>query len=241
LINSNITVIAMTWNRDVYRLSNLLWILAHQSLVPDQVIIVDQSPDQIMQLAALQVCDDYSVAHVSMPSDTFSMPKAFNKGLELVTSEYVMFTGIDMMFSEDFIKILSQRLSPNSFVNAMMGYYPEHFFMGNDNFFDHWGAITRLCDPSLITRALSPGACQAMSTSWIRMVNGYDERYSGGLGGIDDEMRSRAVKCGLNITWIEWGESQVIHQWHKESPLKGVTSHLFDANPPMVANTGGDD
>jgi hypothetical protein len=56
------------------------------------------------------------------------------------------------------------------------------------------------------------GACQCAPRSWFLEVRGYDEGFRW-WGFEDQDMLSRAVRCGLEPVWIT-EETAMLHQWH---------------------------
>lgn len=220
----DITVVTMVHNRHDNRIERFINSLILQSTVPYEVIIVDTSPSPKEHLCQ-------AVTYISIPCTTLSKSLALNVGLRKVRSPYTLFTDIDIIFHPNFLKEVTKLFIADrtAFVQAVTAYLPPGVTTSN------WEELVTLAmnhEPEVSAR-LSPGACQATATSWFKAVRGYDEKFKN-LGGMDVDMMIRARIAGLENYWID--RVMTLHQWHEKSKYKGVDSHLFNGNPPLVAN-----
>lgn len=225
-------IVAMVWNRPTEHIER--W-AAHLKTHPDcpRTILIDQS-EHNLNFDNGVVCRRYGINHFYTPRETMNMSLAFNLGLKLVNVdiEYVMFTGIDWLFSSNFFTVLQAKVGERKFISAMGGYLPEGYDLTQE-----WSTLTQIAEQGEISRRLSPGVCQCVPWRWAYEVHGYDERFPA-QDGVDDDFRCRAIKAGLESVWIEWTEAQALHVWHERSPLKGVGSELF-GDSPVIANPDG--
>jgi len=228
----SISLIAMTHNRHGSRMYNFVTSLLEQSHPPDEIIIVDTSHGDYLPARQSAMVDD-SINYILRPSFTFNKSRALNIGIRASKSDYIMTTDIDFIFSPNVIQTVANRLNDKTFVLSEAGYLPDVPVAPP---FD-WEKLTSLVDSP--EHRMSPGTLQAAHRQFWFDVHGYDERYDGGLGGMDDDMWIRARKHGLELDWIPFGEVTCLHQWHPVSDLKGKCSHLFTANPEIVKNSNG--
>ena len=225
-----ISVIAMVHDRHDDRIYNFMISLLGQDLAPDEIIIVDTSQGvpyrhEIGPLGRIN--------YISRPSPTFNKSRALNIGIRASKSDYIMTTDIDFIFSPNVIQTVTDRLNDKTFVLSEAGYLPDIPVAPP---FD-WLELELLVDSP--EHRKSPGTVQAAHRQFWFNVHGYDEKFDGGLGGMDDDMWIRGRKYGLELDWIPFGEAACLHQWHPVSYLKGKFSHLYTANQEIIKNLTG--
>lgn len=223
-----LSVVTMVHGRNGIRMYNFIHSLLAQNVLPDEIIVVDTTPGAVPM-------ESYSVPlrFLIRPMEIFNKSRALNIGIKAAQSDTIMVTDIDFIFSPGVTEVVTNHLSPKTFVLCEAGYLPK-------------SAVTYPLDwPKLISmvgtveRRKSPGTIQAAHRDFWHAVRGYDERFEGGLGGMDDDMWIRARKHGLELVWIPFGEVYCLHQWHPISDLKGKCSHLFVPDPEIVKNPQG--
>lgn len=203
-------------------LDNMLISLKHQEVKPLETIVVNTGHWPGLHYHKMRL----TVQHCPM---SFNMPLAFNIGIKQAKGKYVMVTGTDYLFSPNLIATIVRELQTgNIFILAKSGRLPKGADISQP-----W---PELCKLASRRGRKSVGAIQAAERDWFCKVRGYDERFAGGLGGVDDDIKQRAKRDGLRLHWIEFEEAQVLHQWHPKSKLKGKTSHLFRLRPEVVTN-----
>jgi len=178
-----------------------------------------------------EVADEFQVWYIRAKIG-FSIPKAFNIGIGLATQPYILTCGADTMYSKKTLETIADAVIDHStFVMIERADLPE-----TDVDITNWKRLL-----SIATRryTLCPGALQCAAKEWFMQVRGYNEIYSGGLGGPDDDMWLRARRDELKIHWLPWETAQALHQWHPVSPMKGALSHLFVLEPEIIQNTDG--
>jgi len=70
--------------------------------------------------------------------------------------------------------------------------------------------------------------CSAIAAKNIRILNGFDERFSDGYCFEDDELLARIRKLGLKIEITD--TPFVVHQWHDRNYVPDNWQELFDIN-----------
>ena len=229
----SIAVIMMVYNRNGMRLRNTLdSLLKYQNVLPEEVLVVDTSTDKSISDGVAQVVNCYPSAKlIRKEHRVFSKPWALNVGIRsVVRCQHIACMDMDVMLSTNFIEVVMKILGRSkAFVLTDTLMMSEQV----DDPFEDWN---RLCSACSVAHPRGPGSFQAANRIWWFSAHGYNEKFSGGLGGMDDDMWIRAKRGGLGIVWITPDQAQAVHQWHEPSPLKGKTSHLFHVNPRVVAN-----
>ncbi len=209
-----------------------------QTIQPHDIIIVDTSfgidmAANIRKSLGAPYAGLPQVRHLLRPQRAFNKSFALNVGIRKSKQEYVLITDADFMFGIRLIERVMEELEKGeAFVLAEAGYLPD---VDIDSIY--WD---RLCKKiRKPERRMSPGTIQAVDRAWMNAVRGYDERFHGGLGGMDDDMKTRANKDGLKLVWLTFDEVQCVHQWHERSDMKGKCSHLFSVDPPVIKNPDG--
>ena len=232
-----ISIVMMTHNRNGVRLRNTLdSLLVHQNVPPIEVLIVDTSTDKGIATSIAQVVSRHPNARlIRRERAVFNKSLALNVGIRSTQDcAYVACMDMDVMLSRNFIQTVVSVLNKRkAFVLTDTQMIMEHV---DKDPFENWNILCGICP---VAHPRGPGSFQATNRQWWMNAHGYDERFDGGLGGMDDNMWIRARRGGLEIVWIEPGHAQALHQWHPPSPLKGKTSHLFSVKTKVVANPKG--
>ncbi len=236
MIVAPISVITMIHNRDGNRLRRMAHSLRCQTIQPHDIIIIDTSyGEDAASNIRNSIGESWSglpqLRYIPRPQRVFNKSFALNIGIRKSKQEYVLVTDADFMFGSRLIERVMEEIE-DAFVLAEAGYLPDVDI--DSTFWD------RLCKKvGSPERKMSPGTIQAVARKWMNKVHGYDEKFHGGLGGMDDDMKVRAQKDGLRLVWLPFSEVQCVHQWHEVSDMKGKCSHLFSVDPPVVKNLDG--
>lgn len=231
--DSNITVIGLVYNRSLPFVNRWLHTLAQQNIPPVQVILVDQSNASDYTQVNRRAGEKYGAMHLHLPRASLNMALAFNIGLQLAKTEYVLTTCTDLLYPNNFIGEVSHRASPTKLILAQCGYLPKCKLDYNN-----WESMTALARENEISYRLSPGACQCVSREWAMKVRGYDERFPA-QDGVDDDFIARARRDGLEVEWLQFDDVPILHQWHERSSTKGIGSELYNPEAEVVANPAG--
>jgi len=240
---TSVSFVAMTWNRGGSRVEYLLSsLLRHQVIPAAECIIVDTSNDPAIAKDIAHTCRAFDRAKlIQRPQDTFRKSWALNVGIQAAfpSSRWVAVTDIDFMFGRSLTELI---LRAPSTLRAMLTVQPMRLPKDAD-LSDPWEM--RKWDKLCMTATWwgpsgGPGALQCAERGWWYGVRGYDERFTGGLGGPDTDVLMRAKRdSSVFVVCFPFGTSRALHQWHEPSPLKGTTNHLLLTDPPAVANPDG--
>lgn len=221
----DLTIVIPIHNRSSENLMRLLCSIHMQYGTHAQdVIVVDTSDSNVQQRAYRAICKNLA-NHVLLPRRDFWKAKSLNIGLNMSVTKFTMFIDADMLLHLNFLDTVRASMSADPFIMAICGYLPE-------NATGPWDTLMELAQGGEISRRLSPGACQMARTDWFKKVGGYNEIFHG-PDGVDDDMMVRARKDELDEIWIE-NPPMLLHQWHERSPLKGLDSDKFTADPEVI-------
>ncbi|KZR90636.1 glycosyltransferase family 2 protein [Synechococcus sp. MIT S9508] len=104
-------------------LNRLLESLSHQSLLPDQIIIVDQNEPGFLDLVISEWADRLPIQHDVVPYKSAS--KARNHGAQKLTTEIIAFPDDDCVFTERTIELVKQTFFNNPSVDVIIGHKPN--------------------------------------------------------------------------------------------------------------------
>lgn len=218
-----IAVVTLTRDKEPKRLRDLLWTLTHQSVLPAQVIVVDgnRKPAKTLDTyGAVEPFEDrviqFNVIAADMPE--FSLSRGFNIGIKRTREDvdYVLTTGVDMLFGENVIEMVLSKLDRNSFCVSHCGFLVEDVEV-KDDVFSHWDSLCKHIHPNPPVK-ISTGAMIAAPRKWWFDNHGYDEiNYPFALADSDVTMRMKLT--GLSPAAMSWAEGQILHVWHEYCQL----------------------
>ena len=184
--------------------------LNKQTILPDQIIIIDQNNEPLD--FNFKLADSIEFIHIHVPWKGLS--KARNYGLNLVSSEHVLFADDDSTIPEDTFKIALEKIQafnldalairlqdPDS--NETMLNYPK------ESCKTHFNNIhNTTCEGATIWR-----------TEALKQLQGYDEalglgRYHSSEEGAD--IIYRALKSNMQIAYI--ADIFVFHPSNRDAP-----------------------
>jgi len=234
----NFTIVTCIWKRDPALLSRSLSTWVNQSHPPYEIIVSDTNPDEIAEIK--EICDRYAiVTRVHTPMDAFSVSRSINIGIRRTSEEstYVACTGSEMLFSEHYLRELSNRMTPDSFTQMACGWFLRDIVVPLDPHQD-WDRLVASIVPGSNTR-ISGGTFLCATRDWWLKIRGYDE-------GIlflwpDSDLVRRAILSGLKPKGIPWGAAQAIHQWHEPFGIvaPGRSIDELQADPTITRNLNG--
>ena len=103
-------------------LSRLLESLSNQSILPDQIVIVDQNDPGFLDLVIHEWVDKLPIQHDVVPYKSAS--KARNHGAQKLTTEIVAFPDDDCIFTERTIELIQQTFFNNPSADVIIGQKP---------------------------------------------------------------------------------------------------------------------
>lgn len=220
-----------TWNRPPEILNNSLWTLSHQSVLPDEIVVAETSPDGETHDATKALCVRYPLVKVvDAYWSRINVSRAANIAIRRCEGDYIAVVAMETLFSENFVKVLTSKLSPDTYNRAACGSLGPDVQVPEPN--DAWLNWDSLCsqvfnDPPL----LAPGALYCTHRSWWFSVRGFDEARRP-FSYPDVDVYNRAYRSGLNVENgnIDWTEAQILHPWHPPSGLfYSVSGYAVDA------------
>jgi glycosyltransferase involved in cell wall biosynthesis len=119
----SVSVVVPTLNRSA-DLEALLGSIVRQTCLPDEVIVVDQSSDNLSKI----VVSDFKMRHAALPvafrhvvQEEKSLVKARNRGLGLAGGDIVSFLDDDAVLFDDYFEVLTARFRAEPGVGAISG------------------------------------------------------------------------------------------------------------------------
>ncbi|MGF1531047.1 MAG: glycosyltransferase family 2 protein [Puniceicoccaceae bacterium] len=192
-------------NRDLGRVERCLRSLQRQRRGSFEIIFVDygSSPEvaaEVRELVEEKLGIDY------LYSDSRGWPwnraRALNTGARVASGKYLATTDIDLIFPEDFVERLSEKVE----VGQVLHIFPELLPRG----FKNWDKPFEVGPlPSMGERAL--GAFHLIERQVYEGIGGFDETFE--FWGLeDDDLHRRERLIGLKHRTIE--DLRLLHQWH---------------------------
>lgn len=190
------------------------------------------------------------IIRVDRKTGFFHKARALNIGIKEVRTKFLCVTDADQIFQDNFFNIAYDHLVKDEskflmckthFLNAI----PRGFTLKDVH--AKYSYLIDLCKKEEL-RFLGDGNCNATLTQWFTKVQGYDENYIG-YGAEDSDLVFRALKSGLNRTWLET-ETSMIHLPHEQlgeyydKKYKAANKARFNQsikqpNPHLIANPNG--
>lgn len=123
LCSMSVSIVVPTLNRPA-DLEALLGSLVRQTRFPDEVIIVDQSTNNLSKI----VVSDFKMRHADLPlafryvaQEEKSLVKARNLGMSLASGEILSFLDDDAVLFEDYLELVTARFAAEPSVGAVSG------------------------------------------------------------------------------------------------------------------------
>jgi len=208
------------------RLDYMLYSLHKQDV--RKAIIVDSSNDG-GEHEIKHITKNYNFGqYLHLRSQEFNKPKLLNYGIGQATTDYIMCTDVDYIFSSDYIRVCKVHRSETKMLYKEVQMLPKMIIRKKN--IDIWQFPKTTDNPH---NKLANGACQYTTRKWF-IENPYDERMSG--WGVMDNMNCyMAKKSGLEIEWLDQGK--ILHQWHQVYKLRTSQSHKdFNRNVQILHN-----
>ena len=149
----------------------------------------------------------------------YSSSKALNIGIKRVKTPFTLITDIDLIFSKNFIEEVMKVLDKKTLVLSQR--------INLDVNGDEVG----------LNPHAALGTCIGISTSWLKKVRGFDEKYTC-WGREDYDLVERAKQSGFKSIWIT-DRVKIKHQWHptaSRETLKENIEYYNIPNKPLIRN-----
>ena len=210
-----LTVVLPYKDRDEQRLNNCLYTLFHQTVQP-KVLLVDYGSTPEFQKIVKKVTAEYASSSLYVPIENWKKTHANNIGLKKVSTKYVLFSDVDMIYKPNFIETVLKMLErEKAIVTCKCSYLSKNETRGLIMPID-WKTYKPVIDQ--VSGETAVGACLAMNTEWMQSIGGFDEKFSG-WGREDVDVLCRAKSAKLCQIGIEESTS-FFHQWHLPSDWK---------------------
>jgi len=219
---SDITVVAVTKNRDWNRIKKFLTSLKEQTHPCDVVIVDYGSEYEYRNVQSVLISNFESVKYIEVKTniDIFNKCRALNIGIKSSNTPFIFSTDIDCIFSKNFIEKVVNVLKKEKAV-----------VLCQKIDLDKEGKKTQIHEPS------ASGSCIGITKDWINKVHGYDETYTY-WGREDNDLVDRAVQDGHKLIWIT-NDVELLHQWHEPSSQQTLNEndmYYKIANKPIIRN-----
>ena len=228
---TGLSFVMMTWRRGASMLENSLWTLSHQTVPPDEIVLAEVSPEDSWHDETRRVCSQYPLVRlIEGHWSRFNISRGINCSIRATSpaSSYVAATCMELLFSENFVEVLLEKVGPRRINFAYCGSLPEGYVPARDrsNWFSDCNAIVP--NPP----RWSPGAMLCSSRAWWYSIHGCDEaRRPYSYPDVDIEDRARRSDLGVDNYHIQWSDAQVLHPYHPLSPLfYTISGYLPDVN-----------
>ena len=218
MVQKQLSIVIPIWNRYADLLDRTLYTLVNQSLPPHEIIVSDTSSDENYTKSIETITAKYDIVqHIHNPLKTFNLGRSHNIGIKHTESEYILCTGAEMLFSQNYLEELSKIAASNVFMWSACGFlqkdtkYPDNIFAG-------WQELLAQIIPGSMGK-MSPGTLHGAPRSWWFEVHGYDEQFP--FAYTDSDIIRRATIDTIERGAVRADTAQVLHQWHKKSNLIG--------------------
>jgi glycosyltransferase involved in cell wall biosynthesis len=174
-----------------------------------EVIVSDygsKNRNEVFSIAQNFGCD-----YIYTDAATWSRSAALNAGIKRASSNNILTTDADIIFSPDSHEILLSNLScmPNSVQIIQCRDLPEGFGSDSLSQFD-WD---RLFGVSSIRPRWGMGGSATFTKALFSRLHGFEERMTI-WGGEDNDFVQRARRSGAILNWIEDPRAKIYHIWH---------------------------
>lgn len=198
------------YSRDVKRLHIILNSFKHQTVGLDniEVIVSDLDSSETYRKKHQAICETFNVKYIyTKTGQAWNISHSRNIGIRNATSDFVMVTDVDCIFTPSFVETAMKFVAPDRIVHCRISDLPQSYDDAFDNF--EW-----MSKSSTLRADFAMGGCQIFSRKWAEKVRGYDEAYVE-WGADDTDFSYRAERSGLGLVWIE-REATYFHQWHAD-------------------------
>lgn len=230
------------WFRD---LDNALWTLDHQSVSPFEVIVVDSSPHDDSREKVRDIVLAHEARYIEAPMKDFHATRILNIGIKRAGGEYIACTGFEMMWSENYLEVVTEKLDKSVAFGSMCGFLaPTAHIPHADKIFDHWdtwvASMTRKKQPEHKDESWyrsSTGALELMHRDHWYHMRGYNEALT--FAYVDSDLVRRIKMHGkISRVVVKFQDAQLIHPYHQMSVLVKRTRHQIGImqNTQVVVN-----
>jgi glycosyltransferase involved in cell wall biosynthesis len=196
-------------NKESSRVQRCLDSLREQTVKDFEVCFIDFGSDIHAAKEIESLCQNYAFVNYIYSHTQgwfWSRSHALNTGIRHAQGDYVVTVDIDMIYSSNFIEIISERVQKNKLIHYHCYYLPENF-KNYDKLRDLDLKGLELSNPD------SAKGLFVVEKSILEQIQGFDQFYK--IWGIEDmDMSRRLAYFGIKIEWLPPKKSPIFHQWH---------------------------
>ncbi len=243
-MTNTISIVTLTWNKKPKRLRDLLWALTHQTVMPDEIVVVDGNTDVKKQTETIAAALPFmryrgtSVKILLAEMEKFNLSRGFNIGIKRSASDYVLTTGIDMVFGPNVIETVLSKMDNYAYCVAQCAFLIEGVKVPDD-VYSAWKHLRERIKPKPPVK-VSTGAMICASRGWWFNHQGYDE-INHAFAFADSDVSMRMGLSGLQERIVCWEEAELIHVWHESSQtmVGKIGGEWPNAKWPLIRNPDG--
>ncbi len=187
--------------------------LSNQSCPPLEIIIVDGSMDESQKYDDERINLElkYPLLYIlPVPMNRFNASKLLNIGIQHSIGDYIMVTGADRLFGNNFIEEVSKLVGESFMVQSGWGVLPKSTDLSGD-ILSRWDELCKQVIPGS-SKKLNPGCAIIIHRDWWFKVRGCDENYP--FLYADSSIHIRAKRSGLGQRTIKFSVANVLHRAH---------------------------
>lgn len=195
-------------NRDLDRVKRYLNSVKSQTVTNFELIFVDYGSDEPIAAKVKQLVNDYKFAKYIYNCTigwSWNRSHALNTGLRIAKGEIIIFSDIDLIYSDNFLEHIAASVKENHHFYQQVFWLPKNY--------NYW---EKLLDKPLnfeASREGAKGGVHVASKEYLDKLQGYDEFYC--FWGLEDhDLYDRLLNFGIKEAWLEKEKSPVYHQWH---------------------------
>ncbi|MFD0462013.1 glycosyltransferase [Microvirga aerilata] len=181
-----------------------------ESDTPDlEIIISDYGSANCDDVS--KIAQKFGCKYIYSRADVWSRSSALNAGIAEASSNNILTTDADIIFSPKSHDVLIHNLQrmPDSVQIIQCRDLPEGFGSESLSHFD-WNHLFKV---SAIRPRWGMGGSATFRKALFSRLHGFDERMTV-WGGEDNDFVQRARRSGAILNWVENPEAQIYHIWH---------------------------
>lgn len=259
-----ISIIISVYNK-LEQLKNILIILNEQTILPDEVIIVDDGSSEKIDEKLKDTIPKikYKLKHIWQEDKGFRLSASRNNGILNASGDYLLFLDQDLIFDKDFIKNIKQSIKKGQALKIRATYFDKErtdkineiilkngldfekikkFLTFKEKFHLRKRYIQDTAKNILFKysfrkrTARIAGLGIGILKEDILKINGFDEKFIG--WGLEDfDLGNRINGLGLGITTIK-PKNIVIHMYHPVVSQSSVNESYFDKRQKEILEEG---
>lgn len=196
-------------NRELLRVKRCIDSLARQSCQDFEFCFVDFGSDSEFAKEMKSLCAKYDFVNY-IYSETrgrfWNRSYALNTGIRHAQGEYIVTVDIDMIYSANFMEIITQKAQKNKLVHYQCYYLSQNF-----KSYETIGSLN--LDSLKLSNPEAAKGLFVVEKKILHSIQGFDQFYK--IWGMEDmDMSMRLDYLGLEIEWLAPELSPVFHQWH---------------------------